>query len=231
MVSLLREEENAAVQGQQGDGSPFWEAEKHLYRPAQAVVVGHSFVRRLEEFLVDKYGPYHNFGLSYDSVHVHSIYKGGMTAESARYEYLHRIVDLKPDIVYLELGSNDICRRRPEQVGSALLDLTYDLQNLGVKYVVVGQTIFREGRGIPAGKPDYNRDVAILNNYTCAVLDPASSDDTKYWKHRGLWESKLRTLGRDGVHPNNLGLQRLYRSVRGAIMHAVGKVKRSLTSQ
>ena len=207
------------------------EIEAHLYPIITVLIFGHSFIRRLAEYAIRTFGIYHNLGLDYNIANVHFHGIGGLTAERARYEDLHTIARYRPDLIYIELGSNDLCNvnNRPETVGNTIYEFINDLLglNTNLQGIVVGETIFREGRGIPRRIPNYNNNVILLNQYNRVVLNSENIPRTSVWRHRGLWNSRLATLNRDGVHLNELGMYRHYRSIRGAIIHAIRRIRRS----
>ena len=66
------------------------------------------------------------------------------------------------------------------------------------------------------GRDMFNNKANTLSKYLRVVLE--SIPYACYWKHRGFWNSKSRFLHCDGVHLNNLGHFKLYRSLRGAIL-------------
>ena len=66
------------------------------------------------------------------------------------------------------------------------------------------------------GRDMFNNKANTLSKYLRVVLE--SIPYACYWKQRGFWNSKSRFLHCDGVHLNNLGHFKLYRSLRGAIL-------------
>jgi len=127
---------------------------------------------------------------------------------------------LKPEIVILELGSNDLnpTVARPELVGSKIESLVQLLHaQYGVKVIVVCQAITR---GLcPRGTPSYNDRVSLLNRYLSVVLDTLPF--ANYWCHKGLRKPNVPVLCRDAIHLNQRGQHALYRSYRGAILCAL----------
>ena len=115
--------------------------------------------------MIENYGPHHNMGLSFEHATVEFLYNWGETIKTFREgkwiedrsreplrEFrgssqkpklifrepnLQKIKDKNPDIVYLELGSNDISDRSlgPEKIASDLEDIARELINSGVKFV------------------------------------------------------------------------------------------------
>ena len=78
--------------------------------------------------------------------------------QRALFYRLTRVESFRPDIVVLELGTNDLTSSEPEVVGSMLEELVRVLHvDYGVKVVYVNLIIFR------ANSPVFNARVPILN--------------------------------------------------------------------
>ena len=203
--------------------------ERH-YRPAIAMVIGHSFVRRLQQFHSSTFGHYFNLGFSYSQLQVVYYGHSGLTVQDVMYYHLASIDQIKPDIIYLELGTNDLCSptATPMSVGNDLRLLVTQLLNLGVKFVVTGQVIFRRGRGIPRAVPGFNRRVVTLNHYCARLLGTHSLPNSYFWHHRGMWHPACQVLARDGVHLNRQGMVKQGRSIRGALLYALRRIRSQL---
>ena len=189
------------------------------------LIYGHSFIRRLNEYLIHTKGNYHNLSLDYSQVITQWFGLGGLTYEKAIYRHMAIINLTSPAVIYLELGSNDLCftHESAQDIFARVQQLVTMLNNLGVARVLIGQVLLRRGVGIPLSTPNYNRKVLDLNNlirttYT-NIRGPAY-----YWRHRGLWCSRRGVLGRDGIHLNRRGQERLFRSIRGAILFALNHI-------
>ena len=180
--------------------------------PTRVLILGHSFIHRLYSFIVVHFGRdfVENFHLGDDLIFKwHGI--GGRTVAKTRQFDLGVVESFTPDIVILQLGTNDLSVLSAVETGSAIEDLVHLLYNsCNVKRICVCQTIYRENA------PLFNNQVNILSKYVGVVLEPIPY--ACYWKHRGFWKSKSRFFHRDGVHLNNLGHYKLYRSLRGAIL-------------
>ena len=184
-------------------------------------VVGHSFIRRLRDHLFVEKGPDFNMGLDRGSVKVTFLSRGGMTASSYWNGTSHRVKNLHPHIVYLEVGSNDAANVlvNPNMIVNQMSAISRDLVQSGVQQVMFGQVLWRDDAGIPIDLPTYNWKVVLLNRIMAQVLPNLPC--TSFWKHRGIWNSQFPILDDGGVHLSAIGNHRLYRSIRGAIIHAV----------
>lgn len=120
----------------------------------------------------------------------------------------------RPDIVIVELGTNDLSRFGPAAVGSNIEEFARNLHvNYGVKLVCVNQILYR------AQSPQFNAKVRVLNRYLTAVLEQLPF--VIFWRHRGFWNCSNNLCLDDGVHLNALGNYKLYRSLRGATLRAL----------
>ena len=151
--------------------------------------------------------------------------QGGMRAENLFNIYLNAVMNHLPDIVYIEIGSNDLADPDlvPADPATDTFQFVQSLLNLGVAYVLVGQVIFRQGRGIPAEVQNYNTRVVLMNNLSAAFL--ANEHQAHFWKHRGLWNPVCPIIGRDGTHLNAWGNVKYCRSLRQAVMFALRRIQ------
>ena len=87
------------------------------------LLLGHSFIRRLRIDLRSHFDSRSDdtFGLSDDAiVHLHGV--GGLTVARLRSD-LGIVSSLSPQVVILELGTNDLARLPPEVAGSEIEEL------------------------------------------------------------------------------------------------------------
>lgn len=178
--------------------------------------MGHSYVRRLKEFIEKGSEGHFTDTLNIEntcSVHWHGV--GGRTIQKVVQYDTPIITSLSPDILVLEIGSNDLCRRRskPKEVATSVLESVKSFHIFfQVKFVIVCK--ITERSKIPYAK--YNENVARTNRYLKLALEEL--DYAKFWSHRGLSCPTIDIFTRDGVHLNSKGNRALYRSYRGAIL-------------
>ena len=182
----------------------------------RVLILGHSFVRRLQTFMsrstIDQ-----KLSLS-DTADVRLYGVGGRTVSKVLEFDLGVVDSFKPDVVILQLGSNDLVDLAPETVGSSLEELVHLLHTkFAVKLIGVCQTLKRVPPSLRV--PDFNTRVVKLSTYLKVVLEPL--DFCFYWKHIGFWRSQSTLFLPDGVHLNELGSLRYYRSLRGAELRSI----------
>ena len=195
----------------------------------QVLITGLSFVHRFHKFLAEGSERRVRLDLNLSrSVHKHYYGVGGRTVDKLSKYDLSVVGRLKPEIVILELGSNNFSpsEARPERVGSKMESLVQLLHTqYGVKFFVVCQTI--NHTLCPLSTPSYNDRIALLNRYLSVVLKTLPF--ATFWCHKGLHKPNVPILCKDGIHLNHMGQYALYRSYRGAILCALRSISRSLS--
>ena len=155
----------------------------------RVLILGHSFIRRLRDFII-KNCPTYNLNLNINAsatIHWHGV--GGRTIDKVRRFDLTEVERFKPDVVFLQIGTNDLTRRlsSPASVGSVIEDLVCLLHHeYGGRLVCVGQTVKRR----PVGT--FKTNVQILAQYLQGVLEPLPF--AIYWTHRGFWQAPCSYL-------------------------------------
>ena len=117
-------------------------------------------------------------------VHLHGI--GGRTVAKLRSFDLQVDTSISPDVVILEIGTNDLSLEPPEVVGSAMEELVrLLLDSFSVRVVGVCHVIPRgisEMSHIPASL--FAQRAQILNHYVSVVLDDIPN--AFCWRHRNF---------------------------------------------
>ncbi len=183
-------------------------------RPCKYILIlGHSFVRRLKDDFAARFDPCAapNFHIP-ETGHV-SLYG---TYKLDKYD-LSWVLKYKPDIVILELGTNDLSTLRPEVVGSKIDDLAQVLRGqYKVRIVGVCQVI---NHNIPQAREpdcDFKAKATVSRQYLSVIL--ADQPGIFLWDHKEFYRSDHSLLSLEGVHCNAQGQYCLYRSYRGAIL-------------
>ena len=112
---------------------------------SKVLIFAHSFVRRLQDDLVKGFDSHakENFNLAGSGVYVFKLKGiGGHTVEKVMKHDVSSINTFKPDIIILEIGTNDLSYLPPEVVGSRIEKLVrFCRDELKIKVVVVCQAI------------------------------------------------------------------------------------------
>ena len=181
------------------------------------LILGHSFVRRMQDDLSNRFHPRTdlNFNLSDATVCFHEV--GGRTVRKLRTYDLYVVRRLKPDVIILELGTNDLTNLSPEVVGSEIEELvSLLLETFSVRVICVCHVI---PRGISfAGCDRFLQRISSLKQYLSVVL---AFPQVFCWTHYSFSNPSKPFYLADGVHLNQVGQYLLYRSYRGAILKAL----------
>ena len=180
----------------------------------RVLVLGHSFIRRLKK-LIENHPSEIDLAFQISApaaISWHGV--GGRTvAKTIKYD-MNVVHSICPDIVVVQLGTNDLSSCPPLQVGSAIEDFVRLLHDsYGVKCVCVCQTIRRRSAQV------FNKNVDTLTRYLRVVLEPIPY--AIYWGHRGFWKSKNNFFASDGIHLNSREQYKLYRSLSGAVLKSL----------
>ena len=179
--------------------------------PLRILILGHSFIRRLHVFLRQNFNEVFARNLHIDgdlSIKWHGI--GGRTISEVIRHDLGIVEKFAPEIVVIQLGTNDLSSLSAVETGSALEDLSRLLhESYGVQRVCVCQTIFR------SNAPLFNRQVKLITKYLKVVFEPIPY--VLYW----------RFLTHDGVHLTHLEQYKFFRSLRGAVLQCLRSLQAS----
>ena len=144
-------------------------------------------------------------------------------------QLIPRIRHLKPDIVFLQVGVNDI--QAQNSSGSHVATQLDSLVSLILKIpqcntVYLGELIFRfKGRYISTEQEAelYNNEVHQANCQLKAQF--ANNEHTVWWACKGVKNAKSLVMHSDGVHlSQQAGMFKYYKSLRGAVLHAVNRL-------
>ena len=120
-----------------------------------------------------------------------------------------------PNIVVLDLGSNDLCDKdsHPETIALSIVALAeLLLTELRLRFIAVCEMTARQNEPFVG----YNEKAALLNSQLRESLRVILT--AKCWHHRGLINSTNNAVyAPDGIHLDYLGNKALYRSYRKAI--------------
>jgi lysophospholipase L1-like esterase len=195
----------------------------------RALIVGHSFVKRLQRDLHRKFDARANinFKLNHSvKVTLHGI--GGQTVTQLHQE-LERIVaqdrgDSQPSIIVIEIGTNDLTHRSPEVVVDELSQMIDFLVKRDiVRAVAICNVIPRRRRGSGLPDEEFNKKAATFNKMLIPLFEDCKT--VFLWQHIELSSLSRPVLLPDGVHLNPRGQYNLYRSYRGAILKGLSLLR------
>ena len=201
------------------------------------LVIGHSFIRRLRDFLAHSRTNGNAFGADLDlrddfrTVIFHGV--GGMTLDQLRAE-TDLIKETAPQALVIQIGTNDLAHTKcnPVELANDIIKFAQMLVFRGfVSHVVIGQILPRVisgGAGVRAlgskqrparhTRIDFN-EVRLVANDTLRLLARHLAN-VHFWPHRGMFDDWHKLLDRYGLHLNNAGQRKYARSIRGAAMLA-----------
>ena len=187
----------------------------------KVLILGHSFVRRLRDDLDAQFDDRasKNFHLP-ESANVSLYGTGGRTVEKLLKYDLICVLNFRPDIILLEIGTNDLSHSAPEVVGSKIEEFARLLRDqYKVRVVGVCQVIDRKVSHSEALDTGFNAKAALLRQYLSVVLE--NEQAIFLWSHRDFSLPDRKLICSDGVHCNAKGQYALYRSYRGAVLKAL----------
>ena len=178
----------------------------------KVMILGHSFVRRLRGDLENHFDDRAKSNFDLEDVKVRLFGVCGRRVKKIKQFDVANVSRFAPDVVILEIGTNDLCNEPPETVGSQIDELVELLLNhFSVRVVGVCLVIKR-------AEPMFNKKVEVLNRYLSVVVDRPRVFE---WRHKILDSPSHDFLLEDGVHLNPCCQYLLYRIYRGAILKAV----------
>ncbi|OWF36107.1 hypothetical protein KP79_PYT08467 [Mizuhopecten yessoensis] len=164
-----------------------------------ALVLGHSFTRRLAEWAEKEdvqASPRFN-------LHVFGV--GGRRIRCTLTKDTDIIRRLTPDIVFLQVGSNDT-----KSVAEELSDFATYIRMLGVQHVIVG-SLFPRPRPRQMTQGEYHKKRRKINH----ILKMTSNQGIfTFWNHAFM---KNKFISHDEVHLNSAGNRKFYFSIQTAI--------------
>ena len=147
--------------------------------------------------------------------------QGGLTIPRLIHEWsdLYHFACTQLDIVYLQIGGNDISASNssPVRVASDITSFANYLHyGLHVRIVINGELLHRDPARVGI---HYNCKVVQTNVAIQQLISSENNKNIIFWRHRGFW-ADISFLSNDGVHLNHGGMLKYFKSVRSAVLHA-----------
>ncbi|KAK7492351.1 hypothetical protein BaRGS_00016448 [Batillaria attramentaria] len=197
------------------------------------LILGHSLCRNLHTRVREggaQFDP--KFKLS-GSPEVRFRGVSGLTVPRLKREELQTVDRFRPDVVFLQIGGNDISPETdPELLAFEIIALASLLQGrYGVRRVFIGQIMPRFEANGSARRLHWiaRRPVHYVTQYracaeaTNSVLEKETAryDGITFWRHAKFTMAQdnncRRRFRSDGVHHSESGLYHFYKSIRGAL--------------
>ena len=128
------------------------------------------------------------------------------------------VLSRQPDVVFLEIGCNEIDRVAPFVLAEQVFQFAKMLVARGVRRVSFASFFWDAARSRYHVVRDFNDRVTQYNQRMHELTMASAAVD--FWRHRGGMWAIWRKLLCDGIHYTNDGHRRYYSSVRGALIAA-----------
>ena len=184
------------------------------------LVIGHSYVRRMKDYIDKGNDRDHNFSLVSDKISTNYISIPGGRVNGILNMIRKQIPYSKSTLAIVLAGGNDLDGggQEPGYTADTLLEIARALQNRGYEYVILSQIIRRQ-----AGS-------AFIEKMTeCNLrLESLCSRENRisFWVHARINRAN-NIHEHDGTHLNDVGNALLYRSFKNAISHTLAHQARN----
>lgn len=202
--------------------SPFESIVSHANQPKQVqiLVLGSSHIKHLDTYIRKQH--LDNFTLDPSDIHVMCLGTSGLSVfhssqqKCLKGQMIH-IETLRPDILVLHVGSNDLSdnERSVVDIIDELFVQANEALSVGVRHVVISQQFKRDIGAF------FNNRVVQYN--ILAGVECISRPHISFWHHNGLWGPKnglSSILKFDKTHLNDLGNDRFFHSIKDAVIYA-----------
>ena len=191
----------------------------------QVLILGHSFVKRFEDYLQLEHDERLDKNLNLPA-HVKVMYKGtgGRTVPKLEEYDLPDLLPVEADIILVEIGSNDLAKPhiQPLHLQNQILNLVRQLKEITkAKSIIVCQILPRSV--LTRRVPTYNTKVFDTNELLQNTVNLIPY--AKFWNHVTLHRARNKILCSDGVHLNSRGQYLLYKSYSKAILQTLRKLR------
>lgn len=187
-----------------------------------ALLFGASHVNHLTDFLHREHIA--NFNLNNRRIEVQQYGISGMRMHARDYivddhlksfgHHCHYIDLTHPEYVLFLVGSNDISNPH-----NTMSDIATSLYSAARYTLLAGARKVAILQLFPRRNASFNDKAAILNAILAQKIQDGNEPNVVFWRHRGLHNPEVDIYKPDGVHLNDVGNYRLFRSVRGCVLY------------
>lgn len=186
----------------------------------RVLILGHSFVRRLEEYTRINY--YSNLNVASPRLQVHFSGIGGLRATDLM-SHFSEVEYFRPNVVIVDAGSNDLANGILPATVDDHIQMFFDAcLSFQVEYCMSLQQLYRFSSHKYTVPDNFNNCIVQLNN----LLGKSGAQHSSLWKHRcGLWVNWQSYLLPDGTHLNDKGMVKYFKSVRQGVKYALSRLQ------
>jgi len=191
--------------------------------PVRVVLIGHSYVRRLQEYC--EHQELHNLGFSRQDAIVQAFSRGGATVRFSDNDrwvncQIQPAVGCRPAIVFLHVGENDIRHLDTDVLVDQLWALVQYIRAVAhPRVIVLSQLLW-----FPAYE-DLQHDISLANHRLQKLVEQSHPvpgvphTELQFLRHQyGVWgPNRWSLFAADKVHLNSVGLRKYAFCVRNAI--------------
>ena len=194
----------------------------------RVLIMGHSFVRRADQYLRNKRIRNLHLPLSEFSVTLQG--RGG--AYACHLPELYDKCNVTPDMVVIDIGTNDLSMVKTDDEATNVAKRVYAFANTlvarGVKQVVILEVLPRTRHGRHGAPRSFDSLVASFNWQITRLRSQNLESPIHWWFHEDLsWQKESFIM--DGVHLNDAGLALYLESLNKAILRFSQNLDRSRT--
>lgn len=193
----------------------------------KVLILGHSFVRRFEQFVLNSLDARvnENLNLNNDEVQISYSGHGGASLERIRALGTSYVREQRPDVVIIQAVSNDLCKpeKTVDLIFRRLIEFVVDLRyGESVRSVVILQTLHRIAPLKPTryqvDLPWFNSRVDELNRRISEYIKEV--EGVNFFRLSGFWNPSTRSTVYldDGVHLNKQGHIKYYNNIRAVVV-------------
>lgn len=170
-----------------------------LSAPPTVLVLGHSFIRRLRDDLSNQFDPHARVDFNLAERAIVSMFSiGGRTIKKLQ-RFDLPVNRLKPQIIILEIGTNDLSNTTPKIVVKNFVKLVRRLLDDFSTHVVGVCHVIPRGDSFP-NADSFNVSAHIFNCLSKPALE--SIPNVFCWTHRGFSNPSINLYLPDGIHVN-----------------------------
>lgn len=194
----------------------------------RALVLGHSFISRLENAFRHGLPP---LRMNLAQYNVRMVGRGGASVRDIlrRDVLAHNSIvrRFRPAAVILQVGGNCLCGLEAAEVRRYMIRLVEALLGFDFIHRVVVLQVFARHKPRYINVEEYEDRREELNSFLAAWVSlPSLRERTISWSHRRLEQSPMAVFHSDGVHlSRGVGIPKYWRVVRGAIIHGLAGIE------